>query len=846
MVVSAGLSGGRIVQIKKEDVLKRLNFESFYKDHIKDLKRNGNGQALGRCPFHDDTHASLSVELSAPGRFNCFACGKSGDTFSFWQEIKCGSFSEAVEGLARYAGIPLEHEKIAPKVKPRVVARFDYHDENGNLLYWKERVEPGRNGQKKEFFFYHLDENGKKFNGRGCDPVIYNLPVVLKVKSLIFCEGEKQCDLLAKWGIVATTLDSGAQSKIPGKLTEWLSEKRIADLPDNDAPGREYAVNVAGELAGKVESLKIVELPGLSEKGDICDWARIAGNDKAKLIEVIKTTPEWKPVETAPDEGQREEPKPEGKTIDMILAESGIAALKNESNPDEIGNALRRLAEFLKGIDLIQRELIRNEVMVHLKGIGVKSPGALVSSVFDAAKPTKPNGQGQGLIFRDIEPWDDPVNGIDLLSSIEGIFKRFVVLSHAYLSVLALWVIHTFCLEASDITPYLNLTSPEKRCGKSLLLDLLARLVYRGQSCSNVTSAALFRVIDQFQPTLLIDECDQFLKDNPELIGILNDGFKLGGKVLRCEGEQNQVVAFVCFCPKVIAGIGSVPPTIADRCITIRMRRKAHGERVERFDRRAIEAEMLNMQRMCFRWAADNLDKLKHQDVQVLHFLNDRAFDCWRPLLAIGSVARGGWYDRAVEAAKTISLESEGDDSSTRVNLLIDIKSVFESSEAEKLTSKFICETLSKIEDRPWPEFHHDKPITPRQLASLLKPFGIRPQDIRTGAEVQKGYKLEQFQESFRLYLPVPPQKTPIHATNEAESDFQAKVDPQHIRNVADKCATNLMDGKSVADCSATESDVLREENALQPLLDLGCSVVAGKTPEKGVAGGVCYEEGVI
>ena len=64
------------------------------------------------------------------------------------------------------------------------------------------------------------------------------------------------------------------------------------------------------------------------------------------------------------------------------------------------------------------------------------------------------------------------------------------------------------------IAPILALTSPEKRCGKSTVLALLKSLVLRRLPCSNITSASLFRAVEAWAPTLLIDEADTFLRDN--------------------------------------------------------------------------------------------------------------------------------------------------------------------------------------------------------------------------------------------------------------------------------------------------------------------------------------------
>jgi len=190
-------------------------------------------------------------------------------------------------------------------MKQRVTGKYLYHDEHGNLAYWKERIEPGRK-TNKEFRFYH----GNRESGRGGDPILYNLPIVIKSKAVIFTEGEKQADIVNRWGLCGTTFDSGSNSKFPSAMVEHLKGKRVAILRDNDAPGLVYAEMIGRTLHGVCELSKIVLLPGLPLKGDICDWIHGAGNDRQTLIEVIKAAPlfEYTPPAPKPEPPKRNTP----------------------------------------------------------------------------------------------------------------------------------------------------------------------------------------------------------------------------------------------------------------------------------------------------------------------------------------------------------------------------------------------------------------------------------------------------------------------------------------------------------------------------------------------------------
>ena len=279
--------------MNKQQILSSLNFADFYKQFIPSLKLNGKPEALGLCCFHDDEHPSLSVNIQT-GLFHCFSCGAKGDVFAFYQKRNNVDFPTASQEIAEMTGTITD-------IKPRVVAKFEYKDASGKTLYIKERLEPGRNGKPKEFVFKHLEGNSWVL-GRGCDPVLYNLPRLNKSKYAFIVEGEAKADLLTKWGFTATCLDSGANSPFKDEyLKAFEGKEKVVILPDNDSPGRNYAYKIADAIHGKVKELKVVELLGLKEKRDILDWVKIQGNDKEKLIELVKNAPVWTPKECKND-----------------------------------------------------------------------------------------------------------------------------------------------------------------------------------------------------------------------------------------------------------------------------------------------------------------------------------------------------------------------------------------------------------------------------------------------------------------------------------------------------------------------------------------------------------------
>lgn len=236
-------------------------------------------------PTRSDAHpGSFKVNVTT-GKWGEFAAGAGGnDLISLIAYVLSVSQGEAAKAILKQLG--------AYQEEPRVVATFTYQDAKGKPLYFKERLEPGRDGRKKEFRFFQK-AGRKRQAGRGAVKVLYNLPAVQKAKSIIFVEGEAKADLLTSWKIPATCLDSGSKSKLTKEMIDQLTGKSVVILPDNDAPGAEFADYLAATLHGKAERLKIVSLPGLKDKEDIIQWAAIAGNDREKLLSIILDVAEY-------------------------------------------------------------------------------------------------------------------------------------------------------------------------------------------------------------------------------------------------------------------------------------------------------------------------------------------------------------------------------------------------------------------------------------------------------------------------------------------------------------------------------------------------------------------------
>jgi putative DNA primase/helicase len=153
------------------------------------------------------------------------------------------------------------------------------------------------------------------------------------------------------------------------------------------------------------------------------------------------------------------------------------------------------------------------------------------------------------------------------------------------------------------------------------------------------------------RPTLLLDEADTFMRENEEQRGLLNAGHtREHAFVVRVVGDEHRPKRFSVWGAKALAGIGSLPDTIMDRAIPLRLRRKMVYERSEAL-RHDDKAGFKRLARQFARWAADNAQAVAHARLDPLAGLNSRAQDNWEPLLAIADAAGGDWPMRARRAA---------------------------------------------------------------------------------------------------------------------------------------------------------------------------------------------------
>lgn len=352
-------------------------------------------------------------------------------------------------------------------------------------------------------------------------------------------------------------------------------------------------------------------------------------------------------------------------------------------------------------------------------------------------------------------PWHEEVGGLELFNDLVEAFNRYLALQKYQAEALALWSIFSYCIDAGNIAPKLLIFSPEKRCGKTTLLDVLVNIVWKPLPASNISSAVIYRVIESIGGSIIIDEADTFVRNNPEVNGIINSGHRRSmAFVLRCDGDDHEPRQFSTWAPNIIAMIGKPQDTIVDRSILIQMKRKKPDDMVDRFIPHKAEPSLKILASKIARWRDDNFMALCNADPETPAGLNDRASDNWRPLLAIADLIGGTCPEVARLAAITLAEdEQDEDNASIGVMLLGDIKEIFEAHKADRISTEDLLFDLHAMEERPWLEWSRGRAITSRQIARHLKPFDVAPRTLRMGYKTQKGYELGQFKDAFDRYL---------------------------------------------------------------------------------------------
>jgi 5S rRNA maturation endonuclease (ribonuclease M5) len=494
-------------------------------------RRSGNGW-VACCPAHDDKNASLSLTDGTNGKV--LAKCHAGCTFG------------GIAAALLKKGISL-NSKEPQNSRGKLIATYDYRAEDGKLLFQSCRFEPKRFTQRQPD-----GKGGWQWNLRGVEPVPYRLPELKAAtaagKQVCIVEGEKDCDNLVKLGFEATTGPMGAGKWAPS-LSPHFTGARVVIIPDNDEAGRKHAKLFGMSLSGFGAKVEVLELRELPERGDISDWIAAGGTAEQLHQQIECSALPWA-------DWLADQPKHQETEQEIVARLAALSDFEYERVRKAEASALEIRPEFL------------DKQVAKARGHAAEAAEDEEVENFLAAP----------------EPWPEPIDLADLLDRIVETAKAHLVLPAGGAEVVALWAVFSHAYDAFHISPYLTATSPTPECGKSTLLTFMSGLVPKPAAASNFTSAVIFRIIERWGPTLLIDEADTYLRDNIEMRGVLNGAHMrstaYAARVIDTGGDHKPKF-FPTFGAKFIALIGKLPVTLASRSIHIEMRRKTAGETVQ-------------------------------------------------------------------------------------------------------------------------------------------------------------------------------------------------------------------------------------------------------------------------
>jgi Protein of unknown function (DUF3631) len=412
----------------------------------------------------------------------------------------------------------------------------------------------------------------------------------------------------------------------------------------------------------------------------------------------------------------------------------------------------------------------------------------------DDGRPGKP------LVFTDIEPWPDPIDGAELLTDLSRTIGAYVKMEGHQRDAIALWFVFAHAHDLRDYAPLLLIKSAIKRSGKTRLAEMAPYLTPRPLALAGLTAAFIERAIEGYKCTLIIDEADRLRKGNPALAeqidAQLNRSFMrkgaFVGKNVPLPGGGYEPRLFSTWAPTLISGIGKQADTAEDRAVIIVLKRKLTREKVKQ--RRARDGDDLRiLARRIARFVEDNESYLRNHVPDALEVDNDRAKDVWEPLLTIAEAAGGEWPERARKAGRALAGEAVEEEEESGVQLLSDIRGVFcaaylavhpahkdlppgeilklakdkakdedakrgRPNDGPRLPSSILVQRLIEVEDGPYKTVGDtQKPLTQNTLARALREFKIRPGTIWLSKEsTPKGYHLHSFEDAFARYLSEP------------------------------------------------------------------------------------------
>jgi putative DNA primase/helicase len=360
--------------------------------------------------------------------------------------------------------------------------------------------------------------------------------------------------------------------------------------------------------------------------------------------------------------------------------------------------------------------------------------------------------------------------------------KRHVWMKLSEYRAVTLMLMMSYLSDVVEILPILLITSPEPECGKSTLAEWFSNLSNKPIDCSNISSAAVYRVIQDRCPTLVLDEMDKFLDADEVLRSVFNSGHKRKfAYVIRMTGKNLDVPAkFSTWCPKLLAMIKLPPRTIISRSVHVRLTRKGGDVKTKKLRAKHYDESHL-LRRKLARFANQIRHKVREFRIPEDAGMINRASDNWEPLLGIAQQISQDCYSKALDSAKKMSSKDAKEMKSLGVELLEAIERIIvpiletwskanpnATPRARKRADLFIStqdllDELNKEEESTWSTFKNG--LTGHRLRKELHGYDEVKKARRKNVH---GYLVFSLDEAVKKWVPKP---EPEQEQEQSESD---------------------------------------------------------------------------
>ncbi|HAJ33334.1 MAG TPA: hypothetical protein DCK79_08155 [Candidatus Atribacteria bacterium] len=638
---------------------------------------------IALCPFHpDERRPNLYIDEEKE-KYHCFACNKNGFLYN------------------------PKYRKLKYSYHRNIAATYNYKDEEGNLLYQVVRYKPKGFSQRRPD-----GNNDWIWNMKGVNSVPYHLPEVIQsVEPVMIVEGEKDVESLRRMGFTATTSPMGAGKWKPS-YNRYLKDKEVILIPDHDQPGYQHCQRIGQSLRGIANKIKWLKLPGLEEKEDISDWIE-KGNTKENLLQLIKEAPDFIPE-------KYDERKGTGKTVNSMLKDRTKSIV-----PDLI-------------------HLVRDQERT--KYLFCKKGQWIIEEYF--IKDDKRYSPKQNLPIKILNP--NIINrslNLDiarLTTEIDAFIKSYLEmpLDSDYM-ILSMWIFHTYLIEKFNTTPILYFYGV-KETGKSRAGEVLSELAFRAQRLTSLTEATLFRSVELFKPTLIIDEIKLLGKGgNQGLADLIKTTYKRGLKVSRINLNkygEDQIEYYDTFTPLVICTTEAIPDIIESRCILFIMQKNSNPQ-IER----KIDIKWANdlRERLTVFRANYMAKELPEAQYIARGRLNEIMFPLYQSLLLVGSERKNEFID----IVKRIQKNKENEEG---MSLEAEIVKAIDDECRENQNRQFLTQVISKRLNEIRSE---NEKISDRAVSSRIKRLGfgkIRFKNGRMGFRIDEE-RLESLKTNYKI-----------------------------------------------------------------------------------------------